>query len=140
MARSKQPIPGAPGPRPAHAERLLSFVSTNAFARRWDALGLTDDDMRTVEKAILADPRANEVMRGTGALRKYRHAPARSGRGQSGGIRVCYALFPEAGRILLVAVYGKNQADNLTRQEQNAIKKLLDAYRAEPERKKGGDG
>jgi hypothetical protein len=75
----------------------LSFIQLAGFAANWARLRLSDDDLRSLEDAILAAPEAPPVMRGTGGLRKIRFSSGRSQRGKSGGLRVFYAFFPEFG-------------------------------------------
>lgn len=45
--------------------------------------------------------------------------------GKSGSERVCYALFPRLGLVLPVTVFGKDDKDNLTALERNAVKAML---------------
>jgi hypothetical protein len=80
----------------------LSLIQLSEFRNNWNRLKLTDDDLRRLEAEILIDPESPPVMRGTGGLRKMRFAPPSSGGGKSGGIRVCYAYFPEFGFDLSV--------------------------------------
>ncbi len=51
-----------------------------AFARfRQDYLD--DDGFRRLQSALLENPEAGDLIRGTGGLRKVRHADARRGKG-----------------------------------------------------------
>ena len=56
--------------------------------------------------------------------------------GKSGSKRVCYALFPGSGLVLMVIVFRKVDKDNLTRAERGGIKAMLASYEARL--KKGG--
>ena len=62
-------------------------------------------------------------MRGTGGLRKIR--VAFENQGKSGSARVCYVDFAAYERIYLITAYPKNEKDNLTKEEQKAIKSLI---------------
>ena len=62
-------------------------------------------------------------MRGTGGVRKMRFAFEH--RGKSGGVRVIYVDFEVYEKIYLLTAYTKNEKDNLTKDEQNEIKKLI---------------
>ena len=42
------------------------------------------------------------------------------------GARVCYVDFVVAETIYLITVYAKDEKDNLTQQERNSIKKLIE--------------
>lgn len=46
-------------------------------------------------------------------------------RGKSGGVRVIYVDFEVYEKIYLLTAYTKNEKDNLTKDEQNEIKKLI---------------
>jgi hypothetical protein len=97
------------------------FVSIGAFDRRWEALGLDDDDLRVLEVAIQATPDGPPLVRGTGGLRKLRFAAPGSGRGKSGSYRIGYAHFPNPGIVLLLQVWAKNEKDDLSAAERRAI-------------------
>jgi hypothetical protein len=43
-------------------------------------------------------------------------------------------VFPEFGTVALAVVFGKNEKDNLTTADRNAIAAIIRAYRAELER------
>jgi hypothetical protein len=74
----------------------------------------------------MAKPKGAPVVPGTGGLRKIRYAPLRSGKGKSGGVRVCYVYFEEYAVVLLVLAYPKNERDDLSAIEKKAIKKLIE--------------
>ena len=122
--RLTRPTAGA-----AAALRWKLFEQTPVFTRRWDQLGLTDDDLRHLEDTLLKHPDAGDTMAGTGGMRKLRLAPLGSGRGKSGGCRLCYKHFKEFGRILLLIVYSKSEAADLS----DAARKHCRALIAEAE-------
>lgn len=86
-------------------------------------LGLGDEDLIKLQTELLADPKVGDVMRGTGGVRKMRFAFEH--RGKSGGVRVIYVDFEVYEKIYLLTAYTKNEKDNLTKDEQNEIKKLI---------------
>lgn len=71
-------------------------------------------------------------MVGTGGVRKFRFA--RTGAGKSGGFRVISYYHDEGLPVFLLTVFGKNEKDNLTKAERNAlaglVKVLAETYRA----------
>ncbi len=101
-----------------------TFIQTREFSRNWDRLGFNDDDLRTLENDILNNPDKYPVIKGTGGLRKARVAFEH--RGKSGSARVCYVDFVFAETVYLITVYGKNEKANISSQEKNEIKKLID--------------
>src|SRR4051812_39093620 len=87
----------------------LRFVQSHSFAGDWASYGLDDDDLRTLEIAIMACPDRWPVIEGTGGLRKIRFAAPGSNRGKSGAFRVCFVYFEEYGSVWLVTIFGKNE-------------------------------
>lgn len=113
-------------------EQYRTFKYLAGFVREWTRLGLEDEDLRELELLILANPDAGDLMAGTGGLRKLRFAPSRWRRGKSGALRIGYAHDPRLEKVLVIAVYAKNDKANLTAAERQAIKRLVDAlWRAE---------
>lgn len=101
-----------------------SFVELPLFRTRWKNLGLTDADLIRLQTELLADPKVGDVMRGTGGVRKMRFAFEH--KGKSGGVRVIYIDFEVYEKIYLLTAYIKNEKENLTTEEQNEIRKLID--------------
>ena len=97
-----------------------TIVQTTEFSKRWDALGLNDDDLRRLELDILRDPSKYPIIQGTGGLRKVRFAIEH--KGKRGSIRVCYVDFVLTETIYLITVYSKGEKENLTNAERNYIK------------------
>ena len=73
---------------------------------------------------ILKWVRVGKVIRGTGRMRKMRFAF--KGRGKSGSTRVCYVDFEIKETIFLLAVFAKNELENLSQSERNILKKQID--------------
>ena len=48
------------------------FKEVPSFTEKWYSLGLTDDDLRTLENILLRDPKTGDTIAGTGGLRKIR--------------------------------------------------------------------
>lgn len=102
-----------------------TFIQTSEFVKNWQALGFTDNDLRRLELELLKKTNAGAVMQGTGGLRKMRFAF--EGTGKSGSARVCYVDFVTHETIYLITAYPKNKKDNLSKEERNEIKKLIQA-------------
>lgn len=105
------------------------FVMLSLFERQWEKLGLTDDDLRRLQEQLLQNPKAGDVIQGTGGLRKIRFAFEH--RGKSGSSRVAYVDFTVDKEIYLLAVYAKNEKENLSKAERNDIKKLIENLKGE---------
>ena len=100
------------------------FVMMPIFDKQWREMGLDDNDLQNLQAELLKNPQIGNVIRGTGKLRKMRFAF--QNRGKSGSNRVLYVDFVVAETIYLIFAYSKNEKDNLTDEERNNIKKLID--------------
>lgn len=94
------------------------------FEKQWQGMGLNDDDLQSLQIELLKNPQLGKVIKGTGKLRKIRFAFGN--KGKSGSSRVLYVDFVVAETIYLIFAYPKNEKDNLTDEERNSIKKLID--------------
>lgn len=104
-----------------------TFIQTREFSRNWDNLGFNDEDLRLLELDIMKYPEKYPVMQGTGGLRKTRIAM--ENKGKSGGARVCFVDFVIAETVYLITVYPKKEKDNLSKEERNEIKKVIEALK-----------
>ena len=100
------------------------FIQSSQFSRMWKTLGFSDEDLRRLETTLLENPKAGSVIVGTGRLRKIRFAFPHQGK--SGGVRVCYVDFEEKGICYLLALFAKNEQENLTADERNILKTKID--------------
>lgn len=91
---------------------LYTFVELSPFATLRDEL-FTDDEFALFQRYLCDCPDAGDVIPATQGCRKVRWRG--SGRGKRGGVRVIYFLRDTAGQIVLVAVYAKNERDDVPR-------------------------
>ena len=100
------------------------FIILPEFEKQWKHLNLTDTELHRLQYELLLDPEVGAVMQGTGGVRKMRFAL--DNRGKSGSIRVIYVDFAFYEKIYLLTAYPKNEKDNLTNAERNAIKAVVE--------------
>ena len=100
------------------------FVMMPIFDKQWREMGLNDNDLQNLQVELLKNPQLGNVIRCTGRLRKMRFAF--QNKGKSGSTRVLYVDFVVAETIYLIFAYPKNEKDNLTNEERNNIKKLIE--------------
>lgn len=98
----------------------IEFVETTVFTRQINELA-TDDELKELQKDLIANPEKGDRIQGTGGLRKIRMAT--SHQGKSGGLRVIYLLATQEVIYFLLA-YTKSKKINLTDSEKSALKKL----------------
>jgi len=108
--------------------RLAEFVLLPSFERTAGGL-LSEEDIRTLELTLLANPTAGAVLRGTGGVRKVRAAC--EGRGKSGSTRVVYLYVEVRSRIYLLLAFAKNRQANLTPERVRRVRQLVDTLKAE---------
>ena len=100
-----------------------TFIELPLFRSKWKDLGMTEDDLRRLQLAILEDPKVGDVIRGTGGIRKMRFAYEH--RGKSGSTRVIYIDFEIHEKVFLLSAYAKNEKENLTQAERNELRTLV---------------
>lgn len=84
---------------------------------------LMDDEERTELIEYLSyHPAAGVVISGTGGVRKLRWGL--EGRGKRGGARVIYFFHDMEMPLYLMTAYAKNERENLSQAEINALQKL----------------
>ena len=105
------------------------FIYTVPFQMSWKAMGLSDDDQKALEEALLKTPQLGDVIVGTGGARKMRITL--EGRGKSGGGRVIYVDVYEKEHLYLLLAYPKNVQDDLTPEQTKMIRKLVEAIQKE---------
>ena len=88
-----------------------------------DAARLLDErEQDEMERHIADAPERHPLISGGSGMRKARWA--RPGRGKSGGVRVIY-FFAAPNAVYFIAVYAKNEKENLSDAEKQALAKIL---------------
>jgi len=104
----------------------VEFIEAPLFTRLVaDYLG--DDDYRELQRQLVRDPRAGEVIPGTGGFRKLRWRDIRRGKGKRGGLRVIYYYFATDGQIWLITIYDTDEIPDLGPGEKGALKAAIAA-------------
>ena len=106
------------------------FIYTAPFRKCWAAMGLDDDSLVALEKALLNDPQLGDVIEGTGGARKMRIS-LEDNRGKSGGGRVIYVDVFEKEKLYLLFAYPKNVQEDLTSEQKKQLQMLIDAIKEE---------
>ena len=108
---------------------IRTFIEVPLFTKRWREIGLGDSELQSLQIMLLKDPESGPVMEGTGGIRKVRF-PLRN-QGKSGSIRVCYTDFAEYEVTYLITAFEKKEQENLTTEEKNVLKKLVNSLKEE---------
>lgn len=115
-----------------------TFIESGVFAA-WARTWLPEDDLAVLQRDLMADPEKGAVMPGCGGLRKLRIADPRRGKGKRGGARVIYFHLADANQIHLVAVYGKDQKDDLSAEDKTAYRRLVGVLKERAKQLKRGE-
>lgn len=98
----------------------IEFIETSLFTRQFKSIA-TDDELKDLQKELIAWPEKGDLIQHTGGLRKIRMAVGP--KGKSGGARVIYFLATKEVIYFLMA-YPKSMKDSLTDVEKAELKKL----------------
>jgi hypothetical protein len=108
---------------------MHSVVRTATFLNDARAAGLSEDDQHLIVIAISENPMLGDVMPGTGGCRKVRFAGR--GKGKRGGYRTVHYYAANDVPVVLLALINKGERSNLSRSEQNELKKQMATYAEE---------
>lgn len=112
---------------------MRKFVHTAFFDKQWEQLGLNDDDLRSLQSLLIEHPDIGDVIQGTGGVRKVRFAA--NSKGKRGGARVIYVDFVIHESLFLLSVYGKNKKQDISENEKEQMRKLINIIEKELDRR-----
>ncbi|RTN92525.1 type II toxin-antitoxin system RelE/ParE family toxin [Enterobacter sp. WCHEn090032] len=98
----------------------IEFIETSLFTRQIKSIA-TDDELRELQKELIARPDKGDLIQHTGGLRKIRMSAG--SKGKRGGARVIYFLATREV-IYFIMAYPKSIKDSLTDAEKAEFKKL----------------
>ena len=102
---------------------MLTIAEVPEYIRQAERL-LSAAERQDVLSYLAAHPKTGDLIEGTGGVRKL--GWGRGGRGKSGGVRVIYYYHSELMPLYLLALFAKNEQDNLSKAERNGLAKLVD--------------
>ena len=88
---------------------------------------LDDDSYRELQSVLIREPESGSLIPRSRGLRKIRWRVA--GRGKRGGIRVIYYLVTRE-QIYMLYAYDKNKQENLTQEQTQRLRNLVDQHLA----------
>ena len=104
------------------AKRHFTIVETPTFTRLVTA-NLSEEDYRTLQVELARNPELGKVIPESGGIRKLWWGG--EGRGKSGGFRIIYYSATTAQKVLMLYMYAKNVADDLTKDQLKALAKVV---------------
>lgn len=103
---------------------MQTVVETPSYLKAAEKL-FSEEEREGIVATVSSDPECGDVIAGTGGFRKLR--VGRGAMGKRGGARVIYIMRNESFPVFLIAVYGKNEKENLSKAERNELAKMADA-------------
>lgn len=104
--------------------QLISVVETPSYLADAERT-MTEAERAAVIDTLATNPAHGVLIKGTGGLRKMR--TGLQGRGKRGGGRVVYWFHSEGYPVVLLAMFAKNEASDLTASERAALRRIADA-------------
>lgn len=104
---------------------MHTVVETPTYLKAAGAL-YDETERESIVTTIANNPKAGDVMPGTGGFRKLRFA--RAGMGKRGGTRIVYLYGGEDVPVFLITVYAKAEKGNLSKAEQNTLAKMAKSF------------
>lgn len=108
----------------------LTFVEAASFERIRDDVFGSDLRYHKFQLELMDDPRAGDLIPGSGGVRKVRWTDERRGKGRRSGIRVIYLYVEGQDRILLIFAYDKNTPD-ITERQKRTFRIIVAGFKAE---------
>jgi hypothetical protein len=103
-------------------ESVIQFIELPLFTRDAATI-LGEEGYREFQLYLAEQPETGDLIPGGKGLRKIRWAA--SGRGKRGGARIIYYFRSASGRCYLLAIYAKNTASDLSKQQLKSLASIL---------------
>lgn len=113
---------------------MLHFIELSPFRNYLDQLPDGQFILKQIQDTLVKQPEVGNIVQGTGGIRKMRAAS--KGKGKSGGYRVWYLYFYDLNRVYLMAIYSKNETEDLSPAERKYLKSYVDQLKAEARNEK----
>jgi hypothetical protein len=85
---------------------------------------LNQEEHRLFQNELIKNPEMGDLLKGTSGARKARVRVGK--KGKSGGARVIYYYKDQKNQIWMLAIYNKKDKSNLTHEETNMIKGIVE--------------
>jgi mRNA-degrading endonuclease RelE of RelBE toxin-antitoxin system len=103
----------------------MVFIETALFTKYLQEY-LSDEEYRKFQLFLIEQPDAGDLIQNTGGLRKLRWGSGNKGKRK--GIRVIYYWHASEDQIYLFTLYAKNETLDLSNDEKNSLKKMLEDW------------
>lgn len=103
----------------------MIFQDTPVFTRLIKEL-MDDDLYRQLQNFLIEQPDAGDILERTGGLRKIRWKLP--GTGKRNGVRVIYCWRVAEAQILMLLVYAKSEADDLSPEQKKQLRSIVENW------------
>ena len=110
--------------------KWLEFIETIGFTKRLEQIA-SRETLQAIQSDLIENPERGPVVRATNGARKGRVADPLSSRGKSGSFRYYYVYLPRREQVYLLAIFGKNEAADLSSEQKKQVAKAIAAIRKE---------
>ncbi|MBL1212195.1 MAG: type II toxin-antitoxin system RelE/ParE family toxin [Ignavibacteriae bacterium] len=100
---------------------LITIVELPEFQKRSSKI-FTNDGADDLKYFLLKNPKAGDLIKHTGGIRKLRWTA--KGKGKSGGARVIYFFHHKNTPLFLLTLFTKNEKIDLSNSERSELAKL----------------
>jgi hypothetical protein len=114
---------------------LHTVAETAGFLADAKAERMTEESRLALTNILAEDPKAGDMVVGSGGVRKVRVAGR--GKGKSGGFRVLTAYVGPEAPVYLLAVLSKGDRENFTDAEVNEFAKLTASIKEHWQKRQG---
>ena len=102
---------------------MQSVIETPDYLADAKKAGLSRNEREEIVEYIARNPKAGDLIQGSGGARKVRFAVR--GRGKSGGVRIITFFGGKDIPVFLMNVFSKGERANLSDAEVNALRSIL---------------
>tara|TARA_R110000851_G_scaffold4780_3_gene19817 strand:- start:1737 stop:2048 length:312 start_codon:yes stop_codon:yes gene_type:complete len=103
----------------------MIFQETPVFTRLIKE-SMDDDLYRQLQNFLIEQPDAGDVLERTGGLREIRWKLP--GTGKRNGVRVIYCWRVAEAQILMLLVYAKSEADDLSPEQKKQLRSIVENW------------
>lgn len=100
----------------------MIFIELPIFTKLIKTM-MTDEDYRLLQKYLICNPDAGDIIKGAKGLRKLRWKL--QGGGKRGGLRVIYYWITAENKIYFFTVYKKSKTEDLTNEQLKILMEYL---------------
>ena len=109
------------------------FIELPAFTRRIQQGWLSDEELRSLQLAIVRRRGRIDRVPGFSALLKMRLSNPRRQRGDRGGYRIYFVDYPDLGVVVLVLITDKELQSDLSESQRKSLRETLAELRKDVE-------